>query len=133
MKELNDVKSKQEFNVIADLYEDQEGRAESIERHIEYLREKRRKKSMMELYNDLKPDEIENIQKNWPTTMENLKEKAMKFDAKQALKDSDVRPEDSRTKSGNKLLDSLTRDQIMQMYSSDERFKTKEYQTDDPL
>ena len=133
MKELNDVKSKQEFNVIADLYEDQEGRAESIERHIEYLKEKRRKKSMMELYNDLKPDEIENIQKNWPTTMENLKEKAMKFDAKQALKDSDVRPEDSRTKSGNKLLDSLTRDQIMQMYSSDERFKTKEYQTDDPL
>ena len=87
----------------------------------------------MELYNDLKPDEIENIQKNWPTTMENLKEKAMKFDAKQALKDSDVRPEDSRTKSGNKLLDSLTRDQLLQMYSSDERFKTKEYQTDDPL
>ena len=73
MQELNNVKSKQEFNVIAELYEDQEGRAESIERHIEYLREKRRKKTMMELYNDLQPEEIENIKKNWPTTMENLK------------------------------------------------------------
>ena len=28
---------------------------------------------MMELYNDLKPHEIENIEKNWPTTLENLK------------------------------------------------------------
>ena len=28
---------------------------------------------MTELYNDLKPHEIENIEKNWPTTLENLK------------------------------------------------------------
>ena len=87
---------------------------------------------MVELYNDLKPHEIENIEKNWPTTLENLKKQAELHDAKEAIKNGDVRPEDRRTKQDNKLLEELDFEKILDMYSDGEKAGAKEYQTNDP-
>ena len=53
-------------------------------------------------------------------------------DAKRAEKESDVRPEDRRTKQDNKLLENVDFDKILDMYSNGEKATAKEYQTNDP-
>ena len=73
MGELNKELYDQEIQVIADLYGDQKGRAVAIENHIERLRERRKPKSMMQLFEDLTETEKADIEKNWGTTLDELK------------------------------------------------------------
>ena len=84
--DVNEDLGAQELRIINELYSDQNGRAEAIENHISMLREKRKPQTMMELYNNLKPNEIKEIEANWGTTLENLKKNAIAYDKKEADK-----------------------------------------------
>ena len=53
MSELRMQKKSEEMQIIANLYDDQEGRAESIERHIDFLEQKRQPKTMTEIFQAL--------------------------------------------------------------------------------
>lgn len=66
--------------MIHDLFNDQEGRVESIERHIEALESKRKPKSMSELFEGLTDSEKVDIEKNWGTTLGDLQKLAAKHD-----------------------------------------------------
>ena len=45
----------------------------AIENHIRKLRERRKPKSMMQLFEDLTETEKADIEKNWGTTLDELK------------------------------------------------------------
>lgn len=84
------------------MYEDQAGRASSIEDHIAILKEKRKPKTMTELYDNLTAEQMMEIRTNWGTTLENLKMLAIKHDARKAK--DDQLPEDVRTRQGTRML-----------------------------
>lgn len=127
MGEVNAELYNEELKVIQDLYGDQEGRAASIERHINYLSEKRKTLTMTQIYENLTPTEIADIENNWGTSLENIKELAAKHDAKVA--EDAILPEDKRTKKGTQMLDQININQIMEMSVSER--KIVEFQPED--
>ena len=59
------------------------------------LQEQRKPKTMPELYNNLTPDEIRNIEVHWGTTLPDLKKLAIEHDERARLEA--IAPEDKRT------------------------------------
>ena len=112
MAELNDIKYSEEIKIIEDLYNDQQGRAQSVERHIQMLQEKRKPKTMMEIYDALTDVEKTDIERNWGTTLDELKELAQQHDAK--LLAESIPAEERRSKKQDKVLENLSLFQIMQ-------------------
>ena len=80
MSELNAELHQKEVDLIRDLYQDQAGRAESIEAHIAFLTEKRKPKTMLETFNELTDSEKAEIERSWGITLQELEKRARKRD-----------------------------------------------------
>jgi len=130
VEEMNEDLSGQELQLIRDLYDDQPGRADAIEGHIGFLRNKRKPKTMSELYQDLSDSEIADIEANWGTSLENLKQKAMEHD-KQVEYDA-MPAEERRSRKHDKMLNDLNMNKVMSMTTKG-RTESIEYQVDDPF
>ena len=85
MKQMNERLREQELDIIRDLYdEDQQteaSRAEAIDRYIDVLHEKRRPRSMTQIFEELTDTEKMDIEQNWGTTLAELKELARQHDS----------------------------------------------------
>ena len=113
MSELRVQKKSEEMQIIANLYDDQEGRAESIERHIDFLEQKRQPKTMTEIFQALTDAEKVDIEKNWGTSLDELKVLAERHDAK--VLDEAIPDEEKRSKQHDKMLANVDMNQIMSM------------------
>ena len=129
MHELKEAKRQEELQVIRELFGD-EGRVDSIERHIQILEEERKPKTMMQLFTNLTETQKQDIERNWGTTLPEL-QKLAKLHDEQAAQDA-LLPEEKRFKKDNKMLESLNMDKLMSVAIYNK--KSVEYQaSDDPF
>jgi len=129
MQELNKTLYTKELEIIQDLYEDQVGRATSIEAHIDRLRLKRKPKSMVQVFQELTETEKQDIEKNWGTTLEELRVLAERHDAQ--ITEEAIPAEEKRSRRKDKtVLEKASMDKIME--SAVTKRKIVEYQAENP-
>ena len=99
--------------MIAALYGDQEGRAESIEMHIKQLQEERKPLGKLESFMSLSEEEKRTLEKRYGVSTEEFVARCRAWDEKEAL--NAMAPENRRKLKDKKLLENVNMDQIMSM------------------
>ena len=85
---------------------------------------------MTEIYDNLKPEEIADIEKNWGTTLPQLKKLAAEHDERVRLES--IPAEDRRLAQQGKVLENMGFEQIIGM-TNVKRRKPIEFQDEDPF
>ena len=94
MGDLNQEILAREKDVIADLYSNQEGKAEALERHIQHLEIERKPKTMMEQLEEMSEQEKRVIQGHYRKNLDQIKKIASDYDEQQRL--DNMLPEERR-------------------------------------
>lgn len=111
--QLNEEMYNAEVDVISSLYNDQQGRAKSIENHIVNLKEQRRVLGKLESFLNLPEGEQEELTEHYGVTREEFVKRCKEWDDKEAY--DAMLPEERRKHNDNKLLDNVNMNQLMSM------------------